>query len=267
MLKTDFALAGRILIAALGLVAAGRLTSAQEAIFVAPNGDVGFGTTTPQAPLHAFGPADQDSFLSFGPSPAAGPAFNIGYGGGSLLTGAAFLNVRPAAGATGPRPALYFMTANSARIIIDKDGNIGFGANVESFDPTQPLHHTPTNARLEGGIWTNGSSRDIKHDIRELAVDDALAAFSQLTPVRYRPNASPQEEALGFIAEDVPDLVAYGDRKGLSPMDFVAVLTKVVQEQQKRLDALAAALATRACDATPEGQGNDRAAAATEDHE
>ena len=37
---------------------------------------------------------------------------------------------------------------------------------------------------------------------------------------------------MGFIAEDVPDLVATKDRKGLSPMDIVAVLTKVLQEQQ-----------------------------------
>ena len=37
---------------------------------------------------------------------------------------------------------------------------------------------------------------------------------------------------VGFIAEDVPDLVASEDRKGLSAMDVVAVLTKVVQDQQ-----------------------------------
>lgn len=37
---------------------------------------------------------------------------------------------------------------------------------------------------------------------------------------------------MGFIAEDVPDLVATPNRKSLSPMDIVAVLTKVVQEQQ-----------------------------------
>ena len=40
------------------------------------------------------------------------------------------------------------------------------------------------------------------------------------------------EQHIGFIAEDVPDLVATKDRKGLSPMDIVAVLTKVVKEQQ-----------------------------------
>ena len=38
---------------------------------------------------------------------------------------------------------------------------------------------------------------------------------------------------VGFIAEDVPELVATADRKGMSPMDVVAVLTKVVQEQHK----------------------------------
>ena len=38
---------------------------------------------------------------------------------------------------------------------------------------------------------------------------------------------------MGFIAEDAPELVASKDRKGMSSMDVVAVLTKVVQEQQK----------------------------------
>ena len=38
-----------------------------------------------------------------------------------------------------------------------------------------------------------------------------------------------------FIAEDVPDLVATKDRKGLSPMDIVAVVTKVVQDQQETI--------------------------------
>jgi len=42
---------------------------------------------------------------------------------------------------------------------------------------------------------------------------------------------------VGFIAEDVPDLVATKDRKALSPMDIVAVLTRVVQEQQKTVEA------------------------------
>jgi hypothetical protein len=48
---------------------------------------------------------------------------------------------------------------------------------------------------------------------------------------------------VGFVAEDVPDLVARPDRKTLSPMDIVAVLTRVVQEQQQRIEELTAKLA------------------------
>jgi hypothetical protein len=40
---------------------------------------------------------------------------------------------------------------------------------------------------------------------------------------------------VGFIAEDVPELVAQNDRKSLSTLDIVGVLTKVVQEQQKSI--------------------------------
>ncbi|MDO8281071.1 MAG: hypothetical protein Q7U10_00350, partial [Thermodesulfovibrionia bacterium] len=45
--------------------------------------------------------------------------------------------------------------------------------------------------------------------------------------------ADDKDGHLGFIAEDVPDMLATYDRKSLDPMDIVAVLTKVVQEQQK----------------------------------
>jgi hypothetical protein len=50
------------------------------------------------------------------------------------------------------------------------------------------------------------------------------------------------QQHVGFIAEDVPDMVAMKDRKGLSPMDIVAVLTKVVQEQRQQLDTMRAEL-------------------------
>jgi hypothetical protein len=43
---------------------------------------------------------------------------------------------------------------------------------------------------------------------------------------------------VGFIAEDAPDLVASANRKGMSAMDVVAVLTKVVQDQQKTIAEL-----------------------------
>ncbi len=220
-----------------------------DALVLLANGDVlmpnastrlGIGTGSPGAKLHLFSGQTTDVFVSAGPDPLNGPAFNFGYGGASFGRGAAYLNVRPDASATAPNPSLRFLTANAQRVIIDNEGNIGFGSNVAGFNPAHPLVHQSSNARLEGGIWTNGSSRAIKHDIHALEASEAMAAFAQLEPVRYRANESPNEVVLGFIAEDVPELVAYNDRKSLSPMEMVAVLTKVVQEQQKTITELAA---------------------------
>ena len=45
---------------------------------------------------------------------------------------------------------------------------------------------------------------------------------------------------MGFIAEEAPDLIAMKDRRGLSPMDIVAVVTKVVQELKAENDELKA---------------------------
>jgi len=56
--------------------------------------------------------------------------------------------------------------------------------------------------------------------------------------VKFSYKASSDERHVGFIAEDVPELVASKDKKGMSSMDVVAVLTKVVQEQQKTIAEL-----------------------------
>jgi hypothetical protein len=88
-------------------------------------------------------------------------------------------------------------------------------------------------ARLTtGGVWTNASSRELKENIQTLSTEDANKALAALSPVRYVYKSSGDEEYMGFIAEDVPDLVAMNDHKSLSPMDIVAVLTTVTKEQQ-----------------------------------
>ncbi len=120
------------------------------------------------------------------------------------------------------------------RITIDRDGNIGFGVNR----PEHPLE-LPSGAHVSaGGVWTNASSRDFKEDISVLDLEDALAALAALEPVEYTYTSDRSEQHVGFIAEDVPDLVATSDRKGLSPMDIVAVLTRVVQAQEARIREL-----------------------------
>lgn len=127
------------------------------------------------------------------------------------------------------------------RITIDRDGNVGFGVARPSnpFELANGAHVTP------GGVWTNASSRALKENIESLSAEDALDTLAALEPVQFNYRNDQAEGHVGFIAEDVPDLVAMQDRNGLSAMDIVAVLTKVVQEQQKKIEALEARLEQR----------------------
>ena len=83
------------------------------------------------------------------------------------------------------------------------------------------------------GVWQDASSRDLKENIETLGVEEATKTLAELSPMKYNYKKEKGELYLGFIAEDVPDLVASKDRKNMSPMDVTAVLTKVLQEQQK----------------------------------
>jgi hypothetical protein len=90
-----------------------------------------------------------------------------------------------------------------------------------------------------GGTWTNASSRDYKTNIMNLDLNSARKCLQELEPVRFNyKNENDKDEYVGFIAEDVPDLVATTKRKSLSPMDIVGVLAKVVQDQEKRIEQL-----------------------------
>jgi Chaperone of endosialidase len=103
--------------------------------------------------------------------------------------------------------------------------------NVMTLSPTGNLSIT--------GALTQGSSRTLKENISELSGKEALETLVNLSPVKFKYIADKgRVNHIGFIAEDVPDLVATIDRKGLSAMDIVGVLTKAVQEQQKTIVAL-----------------------------
>lgn len=121
-----------------------------------------------------------------------------------------------------------------ATLLNPAGGNVGIGLSA----PAYPLHLGSGAYVSAGGVWTNASSRTVKQDIADLTLDGARAVVAQLAPVTYAYTANPGERHVGFIAEDVPDLVATSDRKGLSPMDIVAVITKVVQDQQATITTL-----------------------------
>ena len=124
--------------------------------------------------------------------------------------------------------ALTGYTVASALAIKMSNGNIG----LRVASPVYPLQLASGAYCSVGGVWTNGSSRELKQDIEPLSSEQARDAVQKLQPVGYRYKNELDERYVGFIAEDVPELVAMNGRKSLSAMDITAVLTKVVQDQQ-----------------------------------
>ena len=137
--------------------------------------------------------------------------------------------------------AYYYMSVYGLglnRLVFNSSGYLGVGTSSPEY-----LIDTKGGAYCNGSAWYNASSREYKKDIKELTGDEAMDALKQLNPVKFSYKADSENKHVGFISEDAPDLVATKDRKGMSPMDVVAVLTKVVQEQGAIIGELSRRLA------------------------
>ncbi|MCH8124756.1 tail fiber domain-containing protein [candidate division KSB1 bacterium] len=195
-------------------------------------GNVGIGTISPQDKLQVEGN------IAF-PNQNETANFHIGRWVGSTTPASTNRIIFGGAGEN----SLTFHThragvSNQDAMHIDGVGNVGIGTP----NPNFPLEMGSGAHVTTGGVWTNASSREYKENIRDLTIEEAMTALRELQPTRFNYKVDKEEEYVGFIAEDVPELLASKDRKGLSPMDIVAVLTKVVQEQQKKIEALEARL-------------------------
>jgi hypothetical protein len=207
-----------------------------DSIFIKSNGYVGMGTSSPAANLHiegsatgttqvAAGLAGGNDWISFFANDTFGPAIHwegssandLRFGPSTDISGAGF----------------------SEKMRITGAGNVGIGKT----NPTHLLDVGTSGAYCNGGAWVDGSSREYKTNVEGLTSEEAMAVVKDLIPIKFNYKTDLEEQYLGFIAEDVPDLVATNDREGLSSMDIVAVLTKVVQEQQKIIEELEARLA------------------------
>ena len=134
-----------------------------------------------------------------------------------------------------PGKGLFFTAGNAGRMELNASGQISFGLTPPTIT-TDALIHTSGAKLTIGGVWTSVSSRAAKQDIETITSEEARDTVLALQPVGYRYKNELDERYLGFIAEDVPELVATRDRKGLAPMDITAVLTKVVQDQDRLLE-------------------------------
>ena len=215
-----------------GRIGVGLSTPEQDLDIVAPNnGLIRLSSTTTDNTTKAsrmvvrhYSNAEEPVYL-FGAASTSTNNF-VAFGGGSPLGNAATqLDLFTAPNPTTP--------VGSPRITIKGNGYVGIGTQT----PSYPLQMAG-GAYSDGASWIDGSSREYKDNIRDLTTEEAMSAFQGLNPVAFNYKSGAGEEHIGFIAEDVPELVATKDRKGLSPMDIVAVLTKVVQEKSQLIEKL-----------------------------
>ena len=213
-----------------------------SSIDIAASGQVGIGTASPQTNVHVYSVSTADAAVGLGNnvngSSATESAVTFGYAGATFGRAAGFINTRPDSNAVAPNPSIRILTGNTQRMIVDNEGYIGIGTTS---NPDAPIHYTngTSQARLTtAGVWQDSSSRAAKENIADLDADSAMKALHDLKPVRYNYKALPTDAKVGFIAEDVPEIVATPERQGLSALDIVAVVTKVVQEQQKTIEEL-----------------------------
>ncbi len=122
------------------------------------------------------------------------------------------------------------LIGSEAVVFPKSDVVVGIGTD----NPQFPLQVTTGGAYCDGSQWVNQSSRDVKENIAELSKREAFETLRNIKPVKFNYKKDEAGETnVGFIAEDVPELVATQGREGLVSMEVVAVLTKVVQEQQE----------------------------------
>ncbi|WP_238652814.1 tail fiber domain-containing protein [Paenibacillus piscarius] len=91
-----------------------------------------------------------------------------------------------------------------------------------------------------GGVYANGSmywwsSRELKDNIADIPVREAKQLLEGLNPVSFQYKGGTKQRTLGFIAEEVPAVLADPEQRAISGMDIIAVLTSVLKDQQKAM--------------------------------
>ncbi|UCH98752.1 MAG: tail fiber domain-containing protein [Candidatus Aminicenantes bacterium] len=184
-----------------------------SSIYIAADGDIGMGTDSPTHALHVKRTGNVAVKLE-----------RDGYVQNFMNATASYGN---------------FGTINDfpVQVMVNSDWRIRFN-EISNSKVLEVNSGGTTFAYSDGSDWYPASSREAKENIDSLSHDKALRALNGLNPVTYNYKTNKEEERVGFIAEDVPELVAINGRKHLNAMDIVAVLTKVVKEQQKTISEL-----------------------------
>jgi hypothetical protein len=130
------------------------------------------------------------------------------------------------------------ITNDNVKMVVETDGDVAIGNTSASYKLQVWNDAQTAYGYSNGGAWATGSSRKFKENIKNINADEAVNAFMALNPIRFTYKGVQDDEQLGFIAEDVPEIVATKNRDAISAMDIVTLLTKVVQEQQKTIEEM-----------------------------
>lgn len=132
--------------------------------------------------------------------------------------------------ARGNEFANQFLTITTA-------GNVGVG----NPNPGSLLTVGNGGAVCNGTTWTDGSSRDFKKNIERLSDEDLQSLFAVLDQVDmvsylYKQEPDTASERVGVIAEELPDVLASADHKGLELGRNVGFLMGVVKALKSEND-------------------------------
>jgi hypothetical protein len=175
-------------------------------------GKLGIGTQNPEALLHVYSP-DQTFGGNIKLFPTSGKGLDFAYDGG--------------------QDGLFGFTHYGK-----EDGETRFQWQASN-GQFKGLMTITNKSEVYADKFLQWSSRELKENITNFSTQEAIEALADLNPVKFNYREDKHKEpTVGFIAEDVPELVATADRKGICPLEIVAVLTKVIQQQQQELSCL-----------------------------
>lgn len=173
-----------------------------QAMHVTGEGKVGIGTAQPLTPLHVYDSAGDNQVSIDGPYNGSIALFFREEGVGKWEQyyhgGQDELN-------------FYSYAIRDVVMSLQDDGKIGTG----TMNPSHPLEMASGAHVTSGGVWINASSREYKENIRGLTADKAIETLKGLNPVEFNYAVDKGEKHVGFIAEDVPELISNKKQEGL----------------------------------------------------
>ena len=213
-------------------------------------GNVGVGTSTPQAKLHVFIPEQEGALRIQAGNPYWGSArielwsdpigaqneWRPGYiaagdtGGNGTFHGRLDFYTNGSGSENKTGSVLGMSIAN---------GSVGIGTTI----PSYKLH---VNGNAAGTSWINLSSEDFKEDIRTLDEMDhpmMLAKVMDMNPTTYKYKKEYGGDGttkLGFIAEDMPEEVLSKDGKGVDLYQLLTLAIGAMKAQQQKITELEA---------------------------